>query len=71
MKPGYSISALRRRSQKVGVSFGKSRWRKDSVDNLGGYQVINVAGNFVIAGSRFDADLHDVVTVIEDMEGCA
>ena len=37
----------------------KSR-RAVSLDNLGGYQLMDVSDNVVLLGSRFDADLADI-----------
>lgn len=63
-----SVSNLKRRAKRVGVSFSRSNWRRDSIDNLGEYRVIDVARNCVIDGARFNADLEDVARVIEREE---
>lgn len=60
-----SISNLKRRAAKVGLRFFRSNWRKDSIDNLGSYQVVDVSQNLVVDGSRFDLELSAVRDVIE------
>lgn len=44
----------RRAAQRAGCIAKKSRWRRDSIDNYGGFQLIDRYTNFVVAGSRFD-----------------
>ena len=51
---------LRRLAKKHGVRFFKSTWRRDSPDNLGRYQMIDVMSNTVIDGDRFDMSIVDV-----------
>jgi hypothetical protein len=63
-----SVSNLKRRAKRVGIRFCRSNWRRDSIDNLGGYQVMDVARNCVVEGDRFNADLEDVARVIEREE---
>ena len=38
----------------------RSRWRLGSLDNYGGFQIIDSEWNAVAAGSRFDMDYGDV-----------
>jgi len=59
------ISALRRRAAKLGYRFTKSNWRKDSIDNLGGYQIVDIGRNTVVNGSRFDCSLDDVAAFLD------
>lgn len=58
------------RAAKLGWTFLKSNWRKNSIDNFGGYRL--VAGgrrNYtMIDGDRFQLDLEDVARRIEDEE---
>ena len=44
---------------KNGYAMHKSR-RNISADNLGGYMIIYLNGNYVVAGSRFELSLEDV-----------
>ena len=50
---------LRRNLMKNGYAMHKSR-RNISADNLGGYMIIYLNGNYVVAGSRFELSLEDV-----------
>ena len=52
-------SALRRALRKNGCMLHKSR-ANINPDNLGGFQIVDIGMNAVIAGSRFDLDLDDV-----------
>lgn len=66
MKP--SVSNLKRRAKAVGIRFYRSTWRRDSIDNLGGFQLVDTLTNTIIAGDRFNADLEDVAEVIASEE---
>lgn len=50
---------LRRALNSIGYAMHKSR-RRLSIDNLGGYMIVNLYGNYVVAGSRYELDLDDV-----------
>lgn len=63
-----SISSLRRRAAKLGYHFRKSIWRKDSPDNLGGYQVVDISRNTVVHGSSFECSVDDVAAFLEREE---
>lgn len=54
------IDRLRRLAKKHGFRFFKSTWRKDSPDNLGGYQLLDISSNTVIDGDRFNMTAEDV-----------
>lgn len=56
---------LRRALNKCGYSLHKSR-RGISLDNLGGYMVVDQYSNVVVAGSRFDLGLEDVLDWIAE-----
>lgn len=58
------LATLHRRAAKMGFRFAKSNWRKDSIDNLGGYQIVDVSRNVVVDGSRFDCSLDDVAAFL-------
>ena len=66
-----SLNSLRTRARKVGLKFSKSNWRKDSIDNLGGYQVVDDSRNVVVDGARFDCTLADVEACIRREEAAA
>lgn len=44
----------------------KSR-RNINPDNMGGYMVVDLCGNYIVAGSRFDLSLEDVQEWINAM----
>lgn len=67
MSAVLSISNLRRRAAKLGWSFHKSTWRKDTIDNRGLYQLVNGGrtGGIVLEGERYDATLEQIAYRIE------
>ena len=54
-------SKARRAAKRVGLRATKSRWRKDSIDNYGGFQLVDVYTNTVVDGSRYDLSPDDAV----------
>jgi hypothetical protein len=54
-------SRARRVARAAGLVARKSTRGLGSIDNLGGYMLIDGAGNFVVAGSRFDLSAADVI----------
>lgn len=56
---------LRRALNKAGYSLHKSRYSIYG-DYLGGYMIVDVCGNYVVAGSRYDLDLDDVETWLKE-----
>ncbi|ATN34125.1 hypothetical protein ACO34A_09935 [Rhizobium sp. ACO-34A] len=54
------VNRLRRLAKKHDLRFFKSTWRRNSPDNLGGYQLIYISSNTVIDGDRFDMKVADV-----------
>jgi hypothetical protein len=65
-----SDNALDHRARRAVKQFGlivrKSRWRKYSIDNLGGFQIIDPATNFVVLGTRFDLTAEDVLAYCKE-----
>ena len=53
-------SQVRRKLQKDGFILNKSRIRNTTLDDHGGYRIVNAYTNGVEAGERFDLDLDDV-----------
>jgi hypothetical protein len=47
-------------AKKIGMRAAKSRWRKNSIDNRGGFQIID-GNNNVVDGYRFDLNGDEVV----------
>jgi hypothetical protein len=66
MLDDYSDSAARRAARRIGLVARKSRWRRNSIDNYGGFMLIN--GNWVVAGSRYDMTPDQVVAYCSDVE---
>lgn len=60
IKQEASDSQARRAAEKIGLVARKSRAR-ESLDNFGGYMLIEPRQNFVVDGSRFDMSADDVV----------
>lgn len=58
--------ALRRTLNKAGYALHKSR-ANISLDNLGGYMIVDAGINAVVAGSRFEMDLDDVFDWVQDL----
>lgn len=50
---------LRRALYKAGYQMHKSR-KRISIDNLGGYMIVDYRLNFIVDGSRYDLSLQDV-----------
>jgi hypothetical protein len=62
-----SIDARARRAAKrVGLMARRSRWRANSVDNRGGFMVIDPVRNAVVAGRRFDMTAQQVIDFCRD-----
>lgn len=59
---------LRRKLNKLGYTMRKTNWRRDSIDNFGGYAIIDTEYNVIVRGSRFDLDLDDVEDFISEEE---
>ncbi len=51
----------RRSARKADLVAKKSRWRRNSVDNLGGFMLVDPHLNAVVAGERFDMSAEDAI----------
>ena len=51
----------RRAARREGLVARKSRWRHGSIDNHGGFMLIDPSMNFVVAGPRFDLTPEEVI----------
>jgi hypothetical protein len=56
----------RRAAQRVGLVAHKSRWRRGSVDNYGGFALVDPMTNCIVNGSRFDLTAADVIAYRAD-----
>jgi hypothetical protein len=63
--PNCSDQALearaRRAAKRVGLMAQKSRWRRDSIDNFGGFRLVDPYLNSVVDGSRFELSAEDIL----------
>ncbi len=54
-------SRARRAARRVGLAARKSRWRANSIDNHGGFMIVDPMNNWVVHGSRYDLSAEDVI----------
>ena len=54
-------SRARRAAKRVGLNATKTRWRRETIDNKGGFQVVDPYRNRVIAGDRYDMTAENVI----------
>lgn len=60
-----TISTIKRRLKVLGYAARKSR-RPESIDNMGGFMVVDLALNSCAAGERYDMTLEDLAAFIKD-----
>ncbi len=58
--------AARRAAKRVGLRATKTRWRAGSVDNYGGFQLVDPYFNRVEAGVRFDLSAEEVIAYCQE-----
>ncbi len=56
----------RRAARRVGLVARKSRWRLGSIDNAGGFMLIEPACNYAVAGFKFDLAPEAVIAWCQD-----
>jgi len=54
-------SRARRAAKRAGLITRKGRWRADTVDNRGGYRLLNPNSNWIVAGEGYDLAAEDVI----------
>ena len=64
----YSDDQARRAAKRVGLQARKSRWRANSIDNLGGFQIIDPMQNWIVAAEKFNYTADDVVAFCAEYE---
>jgi hypothetical protein len=73
MLPSQTEGAVEQRARRIARSVGlvarKTRWRKDSIDNQGGFQLVDPNWNTVVDGARFDLTAEEVIQWCESKEG--
>lgn len=55
-----------RAAKRIGLTTHKSRWRQDTIDNHGGFMVLD--GNHIINGSRYDLTAEEVIGFCEELQ---
>jgi hypothetical protein len=51
----------RRAARRIGLLARKSRWRAHTVDNRGGFMLVNPRTSYPVKGLRFDLSAEDVI----------
>jgi hypothetical protein len=63
------LNYLHYRAKQLGYRLFRSNWRRDYFGRVGSeYQLINVRLNIPVLGSRFDADLEQIASFLEEEE---
>ena len=63
--PNALDQRARRAAKRIGLVAQKSRPRVATVDNFGGFKLIDVHHNCVVDGSRFDLSAEEVIKICE------
>jgi hypothetical protein len=64
------ITRLRRRAGRLGFRVLSSQYRLDTIDNHGGYMIVNDR-NIVVAGDRYDLSIEAVADWLAEEERAA
>jgi hypothetical protein len=56
-----SEQRARRAARRQGYQALKSRWRRDSIDNHGGFMIVDPYTNIPVAGWRYDMSSEEVI----------
>jgi hypothetical protein len=62
-------SRARRAAIRVGWTAVKSRWRRDTHDNYGGFRIVDPDTDSVVYGEKFDLTPEDVIGLCREQEG--
>jgi hypothetical protein len=66
----HSEDQARRAAKHVGLRARKGgRWRAHSIDNQGGFMIVDPTRNLIVAGERFNCTADDVVEFCAEYEG--
>jgi len=70
LQPALSEHAMdaraRRAARAAGYVARKSRWRRDSLDNRGGFMIVDPSYNFPVAGARYELTAEEVIAWCRD-----
>jgi hypothetical protein len=58
----------RRAAKRIGLRARKSRWRANSIDNFGGFQIISPWQNRIVAGEKYSMSAEDVIEFCAERE---
>ena len=56
----------RRAAKRTGFCAEKSRWRRDTIDNFGGFRLVDPWRNLVVYGVRFDLTAEEVIEICKE-----
>jgi hypothetical protein len=56
----------RRAAKRAGYIARKTRWRLDTIDNHGGYMLVEPSRNLCVAGARYELTAEDVLDWCKD-----
>jgi hypothetical protein len=59
----------RRAARSAGLVARKSRWRANSIDNSGGFMLVDPYSNVVVDGSRYDLSAEYVIDYCRSEDG--
>jgi hypothetical protein len=65
---GARESRARRAAARIGLKAEKSRWRRDSIDNRGGFMLVDPYRNHVVMSVRFDMSAVEVIKYCAERE---
>ena len=68
MESMHSEDQARRAAKQVGLQAWKSRWRKNTIDNRGGFQIRDPMRNLIVAAEKFNYTADDVVEFCAEYE---
>jgi hypothetical protein len=71
LSEGALEARARRAARRLGLIARKTRWRAGSIDNHGGFMLVDLYGNYLVAGDRFDLSAEGVIEYCRDDEGAA
>jgi hypothetical protein len=70
-EPEVSEAALdaraRRAARRVGLKAIKTRWRANSIDNYGGFSIIDPNRNLIVASEKFTMSADEVIDYCEGL----
>ena len=65
----YSDDQARRAAKRVGLEARKGgRWRANTIDNRGGFQIIDPMRNWIVAAEKFNFTADDVIEFCAEYE---